>query len=122
MTKHTFTVIPGLNGAKPNWKFDNTKPEKCNVKRGDQIEFVFDGPFKLGECSLLTGRFNNGEPVSPFTVATPVTLQQNQKLTILSTLPLPVETWGFTLAFTLITVLGPEFQYIPDPELQVGST
>lgn len=122
MAQHTFTVHPGINGEKPTWEFDKTRPKACKVKAGDEIEFVFDGPFTLGECALLTGAFIRDEPRSPFTVSTPATLRQNQKLTISSNLPARVENWGFTLAFTLITVLGPEFQYLPDPELQVGST
>ncbi|GGZ01983.1 hypothetical protein ACFFTM_08565 [Pseudoduganella plicata] len=118
MKRHIFSVKFGSGNVNATWLFDQTKSNPCRVSQGDEIEFVFGGTGKLGECVLLSGTNIANEPASPFSEMTPIRLHQNKVVTISQ----PSQTWGFTLAFTVITDQGTQFQYIPDPELQVGST
>lgn len=91
---------------------------------GDTIKVKYEQSGSSGKPNvtssiLLAGPKKSKLPKSPFDSDTnPIDLVANPKLTIDSTNGL----WGFTVSFTVEDQDTTSFYYLPDPELQVGST
>lgn len=91
---------------------------------GDSIKVKYaqsgsSGSPKVTSSILLAGPKQAEIPQSPFDASsTPIDLVANPKVTIDST----NGYWGFSVAFTVANPGSTSFYYLPDPELQVGST
>lgn len=118
--RHKFTIVYGTNAPATTWLFDGeVGPEICDVRMGDEIEFAFSGPGTVTQVAVLTGEMVSGEGAGPFAgLLGNYGLPPNKVLTVEAE---PSQTWGFSVAFCAFVDQQPQFYFVPDPELQVGS-
>jgi hypothetical protein len=91
---------------------------------GDSIKVKYarsgnPGSPKVISSILLAGPMQSELAQSPFdSDSSPIDLVAKPDLTIDST----VGIWGFSVAFTVQNQNSTSFYYLPDPEMEVGST
>lgn len=126
--QYTMTIQFGQSSEIAEAAFEPTPKKKSGdilqFDAGDTIKVKYaqsdnPGAPKVISSILLAGPKQSELPQSPFDAdSSPIDLVANPKLTIDST----VGIWGFSVAFTVEYKNSTSFYYLPDPELEVGST
>ncbi|UVW27241.1 hypothetical protein [Massilia sp. H6] len=116
---HEINVIYQAGQPQATWTPRPQGTDRIQANVNDTISFVFDGPETLTNAVMMSGPRKKGEDGSPFdggnqiniVPGTPYTIDKNAGL------------WGFSIAFTTVNADGvSNFYFLPDPELEVGST
>lgn len=119
-TTYALTVQYAQGQVLAKWNLvGNRDPVPIQAQPGDKIAFTFSGPGDIVECVLISGQVHSGSASSPFTEGNRINLKAHSTLTVGTGLGL----WGFAVAFSARNSDGTtSFYFLPDPELQVGST
>lgn len=105
--------------ALATWSLDGKTDFTIKAQKGDSLTFTFNGPDPAEQMSdgiVLSGPRKQSPHVSPF---------QKTQLPIKNGGSVAIEndgSWGFSIAFTTTRDTLNGFYFLPDPELEVGST
>lgn len=118
MANYQIDISYDTTSSTATWKLDGQQPDPISIKPTDTISFRFDGPGTLSSAILMTGPRAAGTALSPFVGGSQLNITPDYPLAPAGVLG----TWGFTVSFTTMTDGVSSFYYLPDPELEVGST
>lgn len=126
MTPYTMTIVYGSDDTNiASAEFKPKPPQSGTVLQfqpGDTIAVNYRGPAPGADISssiLIAGPKKKGLPQSPFDDdGNPVDLLKFPLLTI----DRKSGRWGFSVSFAVDSGGNTRFYFLPDPELQVGST
>lgn len=86
---------------------------------GDTIDVRYAGKLNVVDSILLAGPKLSNQPRTPFAGDThTIDLLEHPQLKIVD----PSGEWGFTVTMAIKDGSSTNFYFLPDPELQVGST
>lgn len=116
-TGHSITVICKEGNDIATWSTNGETPEKIKAKRGDAVSFTIDAPGTVVQATLLSGPRQAGTE-GPLFGGNPIDLMKKQSLKLGNSDGL----WGFSISIEAQQDGISSFYYLPDPELEVGST
>jgi hypothetical protein len=111
-----------FNSGKPlaTWSIGGKSESMINAQQGDTLTFNFDSPdlieMKLSDAVLFAGPRKHSSHGSPFHKSQ-IQLEDGSKVKVEND-----GVWGFSIAFTTTQDGVNSFYFLPDPELEVGST
>ncbi len=120
MADYTITIQYNPGNPMATWSIDGKIEAAIAAQVGDTLTFDFEMPetpsVKLASAMLFAGPRKPSASISPF---------HRSQMPIVQGSKLKVEhdgDWGFSIAFTTTTDGVSSFYFLPDPELEVGST
>ncbi|MFB9241764.1 hypothetical protein IV454_18995 [Massilia antarctica] len=120
-TTHPFTISFTDAVTEPGWNFGHStfRPELCHVAINDKIAFKFEYMGMLPASTIVSPVLVVAPLPSPFVEGNIICLKEHPTVTIGT----KKGEWQFCLVFGVRSPEGNiRFHYLPDPELQVGST
>ena len=119
MQNHEIRVIYDAGNPQASWEPRPEGSDRIQAMKDDTISFKFMGPATLTDAVMMTGPRRKQAERSPFAGGNQINIEPGAKYTIDQQSGL----WGFSLTFTTIDADGiSNFYFLPDPELEVGST
>lgn len=118
MINYQIDVTYTADSSNVTWGIDNQTPRPIKLKPEDTISFAFHGPGEVTDAVLLTGPRKKNTARSPFRNGNQINIEPNAQLAIDNVPGL----WGFSISFTVSIDGISKFLFLPDPELEVGST
>ena len=116
---HEIRVMYDAGNPQASWAPRPQGTDTIQASKNDTIRFTFVGPDTLTDAVMLTGPRKKEAERSPFDGGNQINIEPDAKYTIDKENGL----WGFSVAFTTINADGiSNFYFLPDPELEVGST
>lgn len=120
-TEYDISIQFNPNNPMATWSIDGKSEALITAKVGDTLSFNFVMPTRpsveLQNATLFAGPRHPSTRSSPFGSAQ-IQIAQGSKLTVQNP-----GLWGFAIAFSTVAKDGvSSFYYLPDPELEVGST
>ena len=116
-TGHSITVIcdEGKNIAR--WHTNGSDPAVIKTQKGDTVSFTIDAPGTVVQASLMSGPRTPGSK-GPLFGGNPIDLMKKQPLNVGHS----TGHWVFAIAIEAQQDGISRFYFLPDPELEVGST
>jgi len=118
-----YNITIQFNPGNPmaTWSVDGKIEAFISAQIGDTLAFNFEMPdtpsVELASATLFAGPRKPATDISPFN-KTQIQIVQGSKVKVEHD-----GFWGFSIAFTTVTQNGvSSFYFLPDPELEVGST
>lgn len=116
---HEIRVIYDAGNPQASWAPRPKGTDSIQANMNDTISFTFEGPDCLTNAIMMTGPREKETGRSPFKGGNQINIEPGARYTIDKENGL----WGFSLSFTTIDAQGiSNFYFLPDPELEVGST
>lgn len=120
-TQYDITIQFNPGNPMATWSIDGKIEALITAQVGDTLAFNFEMPdsptLELASATLFAGPRKPATDISPFN-KTQIPLTQGSKVKVEHD-----GFWGFSIAFTTVTKDGvSSFFFLPDPELEVGST
>ena len=116
---HEIRVKYDAGNPQASWAPRPQGTDRIQASMNDTISFKFEGPDPLTDAVMMTGPRMKEAERSPFAGGNQINIEPGARYTIDKENGL----WGFSVAFTTINADGiSNFYFLPDPELEVGST
>ena len=120
-SNYNISIQYNPNNPMATWSIDGKTTDLITAQVGDTLSFNFEMPetpsTTLSSATLFTGPRKPSADKSPFD-KNQIPIEQGSKLQVAHN-----GYWGFSIAFTTTTADGvSSFYFLPDPELEVGST
>ncbi|VXB82846.1 hypothetical protein [Massilia sp. 9I] len=120
-TQYDVTIQFNPGNPMATWSIDGKIEALIAAQKGDTLAFNFEMPdspaMELASAMLFAGPRQPSTQISPFN-KTQIPIVQGSKVRVEHD-----GLWGFSIAFTAVTKDGiSSFYFLPDPELEVGST
>lgn len=119
-TEHHIVITATGGAPLATCTIDGVPTSKMTAQPGDTLAFSFVGPkdvtTTLSDAVLFSGPSQHCSEPSPFR-SSQIQLTKHPKVLVEND-----GLWGFAIAFTLTQGSTSTFYFLPDPELEVGST
>lgn len=114
---HSITVTCDEGKDIARWSIKGSDHAVIKTQKGDTVSFTIDAPGKIVQATLLSGPRERG-CTGPLFGGNPIDLMKKQPLSVGNSAGL----WGFAIAIETQQDGISSFYFLPDPELEVGST
>lgn len=119
-TDHQITIKFTTGKPLATWSIGGKSEAMINAQKGDTLTFTFDTAAMtattLSDAMLFAGPRERSSHTSPF-YKNQIALEDGSKVKVVND-----GVWGFSIAFTTTQDGLSDFYFLPDPELEVGST
>lgn len=119
-SEYAITIQFNPGNPMATWSIDGKIEAQIKAQAGDQLVFRFEMPdtpsCELAGAMLFAGPRKPSHAISPFRQKQ-IPLTQGSKVKVEHD-----GLYGFSIAFTTVTKDGVNSFFLPDPELEVGST
>jgi hypothetical protein len=116
-TGHSITVVCEKGSNIARWSSNGSDPAVVKAQKGDTVSFTIDAPGTVVQATLMSGPRALGSK-GPLFGGNPIDLMKKQPLSVGNS----VGRWGFAIAIETQQDGISSFYFLPDPELEVGST
>lgn len=116
-TGHSITVICEKGKDIARWSTNGGTPGVIKAHKGDTVSFTIDAPGTIVQATLLSGPRGQGSR-GPLFGASPIDLMKKAPLKVGDS----TGRWGFAIVIEAQQDGISSFYFLPDPELEVGST
>ena len=116
-TGHSITVICEKGNDIASWSTNGGNPGVIKAQKGDTVSFTIDAPGTIVQATLLSGP-REQKCSGPLFGGNPIDLMKKVPLKVGDS----VGRWGFAIVIEAQQDGISNFYFLPDPELEVGST